>query len=123
MKCIGAHVSAQGGVDQAPLNAQAIGAKAFALFVKNQKQWAASPLTAFLIGPLTQFIFIPLMTTGAGADAIGDWFGRGEDRGIALVFTLAGVAGVVVTLIAFNSGYYRQLTRAYAAGEEQPAAA
>jgi hypothetical protein len=33
------------------------------------------------------------------------------------------VAGVVVTLIAFNSGYYRQLTRAYAAGEEQPAAA
>jgi DHA3 family multidrug efflux protein-like MFS transporter len=84
---------------------------------------AASPLTAFLIGPLTQFIFIPLMTTGAGADAIGDWFGRGEDRGIALVFTLAGVAGVIVTLIAFNSSYYRQLTRAYAAGEEQPAAA
>ena len=80
---------------------------------------AASPLTAFLIGPLTQFIFIPLMTTGAGADAIGDWFGRGEDRGIALVFTLAGVAGVIVTLIAFNSSYYRQLTRAYAEGETQ----
>ncbi|WGU38986.1 MFS transporter [Phenylobacterium sp. NIBR 498073] len=82
---------------------------------------AASPLTAFLIGPLTQFIFIPLMTTGAGAEAIGDWFGRGEDRGIALVFTLAGVAGVIVTLIAFNSSYYRQLARAYAKGEGQAA--
>jgi deoxyribonuclease-4 len=44
MKFIGAHVSAQGGVDQAPLNAQKIGAKAFALFVKNQKQWEAKPL-------------------------------------------------------------------------------
>ena len=44
MKAIGAHVSAQGGVDQAPLNAKAIGAKAFALFVKNQKQWSARPL-------------------------------------------------------------------------------
>lgn len=45
MKWFGAHVSAQGGVDQAPLNARAIGAQAFALFVKNQKQWEARPLT------------------------------------------------------------------------------
>jgi DHA3 family multidrug efflux protein-like MFS transporter len=75
---------------------------------------AASPLTAFLIGPLTQFFFIPLMTTGAGADAIGDWFGRGPERGIALVFTLAGVVGVIATLLAFNSKYYRQLVAAYA---------
>lgn len=74
---------------------------------------AASPLTAFLIGPLTQFFFIPLMTTGAGADAIGDWFGRGPERGIALVFTLAGVLGVLLTTLAFNSRYYRQLSAAY----------
>ena len=80
---------------------------------------AASPLTAFLIGPLTQFIFIPLMTTGGGAEAIGDWFGRGEDRGIALVFTLAGIVGVVATVLAFNSKYYRQLGRAYANGADQ----
>ena len=46
MKYIGAHVSAGGGVENAPLNAIAIGAKAFALFTKNQKQWNASPLTA-----------------------------------------------------------------------------
>ena len=45
MKRIGAHVSATGGVENAPLNAQAIGAKAFALFTKNQRQWVAKPLT------------------------------------------------------------------------------
>lgn len=43
-KFVGAHVSASGGVFNAPLNAMAIGAKAFALFTKNQKQWAAKPL-------------------------------------------------------------------------------
>ena len=46
MKYIGAHVSAQGGVENAPLNAQMIGATAFALFVKNQRQWKAAPLSA-----------------------------------------------------------------------------
>jgi deoxyribonuclease-4 len=45
MKYIGAHVSASGGVENAPLNAQNIGAKAFALFTKNQRQWSAAPLT------------------------------------------------------------------------------
>jgi deoxyribonuclease-4 len=46
MKYIGAHVSAAGGVENAPLNAAAIGAKAFALFTKNQRQWVAAPLSA-----------------------------------------------------------------------------
>ena len=45
MKYIGAHVSASGGVENAPLNAQAIGANAFALFTKNQRQWVSPPLT------------------------------------------------------------------------------
>jgi len=45
MKYIGAHVSASGGVDNAPLNANAIGARAFALFTKNQRQWFSNPLT------------------------------------------------------------------------------
>jgi len=44
-KYVGAHVSASGGVENAPLNAKAIGAKAFALFTKNQRQWVAKPLT------------------------------------------------------------------------------
>jgi DHA3 family multidrug efflux protein-like MFS transporter len=78
---------------------------------------AASPLTAFLIGPLTQFYFIPLMTTGVGAEAIGDWFGRGPARGIAVVFTLAGVLGLLATIVAFNSSYYRRLVGAYLRGE------
>ncbi len=45
MKYIGAHVSAEGGVQNAPLNAHKIGAKAFALFTKNQRQWFSSPLS------------------------------------------------------------------------------
>ncbi|NTW24428.1 MAG: deoxyribonuclease IV [Lentimicrobium sp.] len=45
MKYIGAHVSAAGGVENAPVNASAIGAKAFALFTKNQRQWIAPPLS------------------------------------------------------------------------------
>lgn len=44
MKYIGAHVSTAGGVENAPLNAHKIGAKAFALFTKNQRQWTAKPL-------------------------------------------------------------------------------
>lgn len=45
MKYIGAHVSASGGVENAPVNAHKIGATAFALFTKNQRQWSAAPLT------------------------------------------------------------------------------
>lgn len=45
MKYIGAHVSASGGVEFAPINAHQIGANAFALFTKNQRQWVSKPLT------------------------------------------------------------------------------
>ncbi|WP_028110410.1 deoxyribonuclease IV [Ferrimonas futtsuensis] len=45
MRRIGAHVSASGGVENAPLNARKIGAKSFALFTKNQRRWQAKPLT------------------------------------------------------------------------------
>ena len=45
MKYIGAHVSASGGVEHSPINAYEIGANAFALFTKNQRQWVAKPLT------------------------------------------------------------------------------
>ncbi len=46
MKYIGPHVSATGGVENAPLNAMAVGATAFALFTKNQRQWVSPPLSA-----------------------------------------------------------------------------
>ncbi|MBD2259354.1 MFS transporter [Pseudanabaena sp. FACHB-2040] len=70
---------------------------------------AASPLTAFMIGPIAHFLFIPFMTTGAGADLIGPWFGTGTDRGIALLFTLTGLIGLVVTVLAMRSRSYRKL--------------
>ncbi|MBP2857988.1 deoxyribonuclease IV [Dickeya oryzae] len=49
MKYVGAHVSASGGVDQTVARAHDIGATAFALFTKNQRQWQAAPLTAEVI--------------------------------------------------------------------------
>lgn len=75
---------------------------------------AASPLTAFIIGPITQLIFIPFMSEGGrGAELIGDWFGVGDARGIALVFTVTGIVGLIVTLIAMRSNSYKLLAKAY----------
>lgn len=74
---------------------------------------AASPITTFLIGPIAQFIFIPFMTTGAGVELIGDWFGTGMNRGIALVFICAGLIGLCVTLLARQSKAYRTLSARY----------
>lgn len=75
---------------------------------------AASPLTAFLISPLTQFAFIPFMTDGRGAAWIGGWFGTGPSRGIALVFVLTALLGLLLTGYALGSRYYRQLSARYA---------
>ena len=75
---------------------------------------AASPLTAFLIGPITQFVVIPFMTDGWGAHTIGPWFGTGPDRGIALVFVVIGILGLIATVLAMNSRYYRDLSAAVA---------
>ena len=73
---------------------------------------AASPLTAFLMAPLAEAVFMPYMTHGRGADWIGGWFGVGPERGIALMFTLAGVLGVVVTAATWASRSYRTLATA-----------
>lgn len=74
---------------------------------------SASPLTAFMIGPIAHFLFIPFMTTGAGVDLIGPWFGTGSDRGIALLFSLTGLGGLVVTVLAMRSRAYRTLSVNY----------
>ncbi len=74
---------------------------------------SASPITAFLIGPIAQFIFIPFMTTGAGVELLGPWFGVGTDRGLALLFTVAGFIGLVVTLFAMRTWSYRMLSQKY----------
>ena len=79
---------------------------------------AASPLSAFLVAPFAQFVAIPFMTDGAGADLIGDWFGRGPARGMALVFTIAGIIGIVATMFAFSSRSYRHLSQTYRHGPD-----
>jgi DHA3 family multidrug efflux protein-like MFS transporter len=79
---------------------------------------AASPITAFLIGPLTQFVLIPFMTTGAGVELIGGWFGTGDGRGMALTFIIAAFIGLVVTIAAMYSRAYRILAAEY----EKPSA-
>ena len=76
-------------------------------------EMAASPLTAFLISPVAQFAAIPFMTTGAGVELIGGWFGTGPERGLALVFTITGLIGLAVTLVALRTRYYRQLSARY----------
>lgn len=88
----------------------------FAQLVEN----AASPLTAFLMAPLAESVFMPLMTDGAGARWIGGWFGTGPDRGLALMFTLAGVLGVAATVRAWTSGSYRRLAPATAHEGPEP---
>jgi DHA3 family multidrug efflux protein-like MFS transporter len=80
----------------------------------------ASPITAFLIGPIAQFWIIPFMTDGAGAQAIGSWFGTGPERGMALVFIIAGTLGLLVTLLALRSRSYRNLSERYAAAPPPP---
>lgn len=82
---------------------------------------AASPITAFLIGPIAQFFFIPFMTNGAGAELIGSWFGTGHARGIALVFTTAGIIGLIVTLFAMKSKSYKLLFQKYSEPSVNPA--
>ena len=79
---------------------------------------AASPITAFLIGPLTPFVLIPFMTTGAGVELIGGWFGTGDGRGMALTFIIAAFIGLVVTIAAMYSRAYRILAAEY----EKPSA-
>jgi len=87
----------------------------FAQMIEN----AAAPVTAFLMAPIAETVFMPTMTDGRGADLIGDWFGTGPERGIALMFTIAGVLGVVVTALAWSSRSYQRL--AAAASDATPA--
>ncbi len=77
-------------------------------------EFSATPFTAFIIGPLAQFFFVPLMTNGAGATLIGSWFGTGLNRGIAIIFILAGIIGLVTALLAFKSRSYKSLSEEYA---------
>jgi len=75
---------------------------------------AASPISAFMIGPLAQFWLIPYMQTDAGQQTWGWLLGEGEARGIALVFVLASLIMLVLVVLALLSAPYRRLSRSYA---------
>jgi DHA3 family multidrug efflux protein-like MFS transporter len=62
------------------------------------------------------------MTTGAGARLIGGWYGTGQDRGIALLFSVAGVIGLLATLLAKRSYSYRKLSESYGGAANSDAA-
>ncbi len=80
---------------------------------------AASPFSAFLIGPIAEFALIPYMESEQGRDAWGWLVGDGDARGIALVFMLAGAIMFVTVLLALASAPYRRLSSAYAAAPPQ----
>ena len=57
------------------------------------------------------------------ARTIGSWFGTGSDRGIALVFVLTGVIGLIVTALALRTRFYAQLSERYGSAFEPDAQA
>ena len=75
---------------------------------------AASPISAFLIGPIAEFALIPYMESEEGSDSWRWLLGDGDARGIALVFMIAGAIMFVTVLIALTSAPYRRLSAAYA---------
>lgn len=76
----------------------------------------ASPFTAFLIGPLTQFLVMPWLAGPIGTEIFGGWWGTTPDRAMALMFVIAGLIGLIITLIAFTTRSYRNLSESYLRG-------
>lgn len=74
----------------------------------------AAPLSAFLVGPLAEFWLIPYMGSARGQATFGWLLGEGTTRGIALVFLVASLAGLAITLAALASRPYRTLSATYA---------
>lgn len=79
---------------------------------KQSLEAAAAPITAFAIGPIAQFIVIPYMR-GQGERDWGWLLGSGEMRGIALIFVIASVMMIALTVFAFRSKSYRIITEQY----------
>jgi DHA3 family multidrug efflux protein-like MFS transporter len=76
----------------------------------------ASPFTAFLIGPLTQFIVMPWLASTEGEIVFGGWWGTTPERAMALIFVIAGCIGLIITLVAFLTKSYKNLSESYRAG-------
>lgn len=74
---------------------------------------AASPITAFLIGPLAQFLIIPYMASPEGQAQWSWLLGTGDTRGIAFIFLVSGLIMVVAAALAFRTPSYQRLTAYY----------
>ena len=91
---------------------------------------AAAPISAYIVGPVAEFVIIPFMDSSDGKRAFGWLLGEGEARGMALAFVAASLVMIVIVLIALASRPYRALSRAYAESvppetggdDEEPAA-
>lgn len=73
----------------------------------------ASPISAFIIGPIAQFGIIPFMKTDEGKNMFGWLLGAGEARGIALVFVIASLLMFLLVMVAFTTRAYKNLSAAY----------
>lgn len=74
---------------------------------------ASTPITAFIVAPIAQFMIIPYMRSDAGKEALGWLLGGGQARGIALVFLIASLIMLIVVLFAFKTKAYRRLSEFY----------
>lgn len=74
---------------------------------------AAAPITAFLIGPIAEFIIIPFMQGEEGQAQFNWLLGEGEARGIALIFLVAGILLLIASILAFGTKAYRKLSEYY----------
>ena len=73
----------------------------------------AAPFSTFLVGPIAEFWLIPYMGTDAGRATFGWLLGEGDARGIALVFLVAAVIGLAITVLALMSRPYRTISASY----------
>ncbi|MEO5949472.1 MAG: MFS transporter [Candidatus Saccharimonas sp.] len=80
--------------------------------LKQSMEAAAAPITAFIIGPIAQFVVIPYMR-GQGQQDFAWLLGYGQMRGIALIFIVASLIMLVMTTLAFRSRAYRTINREY----------
>ncbi|MBK7820203.1 MAG: MFS transporter [Tessaracoccus sp.] len=78
---------------------------------------SAAPVSAFIIGPVAEFWLIPYAESDRGQASLSWLLGTGEGRGIALVFVLVSLVGLIVTGAAFFTKTYQKLTASYAAGD------
>ncbi len=85
--------------------------------LKQSMEAAAAPITAFIIGPVAQFMVIPYMRERGEQDF--KWLlGAGEMRGIALIFICASLIMLTLTIIAFRSKAYGVISKEYAEAKQ-----